>query len=168
MKKLVIFIASLVVLLVASSAFGDKRQEAALGAKTPTLVVSAADTTLSVESLKGSWVILTFWSAADAQSRVALHDVVNYMRQRPTDNQAVNNVAVVSVNFDRSSQLMREIMRIDNTDNYLPFRVDNDEAEASIRRAYRMNEGLRTFLINPEGVLIAADPSEDTLRSILG
>ncbi len=78
-----------------------------------------------------------------------------------------NGIELVSVNFDRSERLMEEIVRLDNLDAESQFHVGNpDEAEA-LRRAYRMQEGLRTFLINPAGELVAVDPTEADLRAII-
>ena len=102
-------------LLLMTSAFVDKRQEAVLGEKAPALVINSCDGEMSLESLEGNWVILSFWSAADAQSRMMQNDVAAYARGISDPGKA-HNLEIVSVNFDRSENLMKEIVRLDNLD----------------------------------------------------
>ena len=75
MKKLKIIIAGFAILLMSASAFADKHLQAALGDEAPRLVIENDSTTLSLESLKGKWVILSFWSAGDAESRMYQNQV---------------------------------------------------------------------------------------------
>lgn len=167
MKKLLVFIASFAVLLVTASAFVDKRQEAVLGEKAPLLVASCGDSTMSLESLEGCWVILSFWSAADAQSRLAQNEIAAFVRSHSASVQA-GGLEIVSVNLDSSERLMEEIVKIDNLDEDSQFRIDNASMASAVKEAYRMNAGLRTFVINPEGKLVAADPSKADLCRIFG
>lgn len=167
MKKLLVFIASFAILLVTASAFVDKRQEATLGEDAPALVVARGDSAVSLDAFKGCWVILSFWSAADAQSRMAQNDVTAFVRSFNNPAKA-DGLEVVSVNLDRSERLMNEIISIDNLDKNSQFRIENASMVGTIRQAYRMEEGLRTFVINPEGLLIAVDPSIADLQSIIG
>ena len=167
MKKLLVLIASFAIMLVTASAFVDKRQEASLGEAAPMLVVNRGDSVVSLDSFQGCWVILSFWSAADARSRLAQNDVAAFMRSHQTLAQACG-VEVVSVNLDRSERLMEEIVEIDNLDENSQFRIDNASMAEYALQAYRMNEGLRTFIINPDGELVAADPSVADLRKVIG
>lgn len=166
MKKLLALIASFAIMLVTASAFVDKRQEASLGEGSPMLVVNSGDSLVSLDSFQGCWVILSFWSAADARSRMTQNDVAVFMRSHKLPAQA-GKVEVVSVNLDRSERLMEEIVKIDNLDENSQFRIDNASMAEYAIQAYRMNEGLRTFVINPEGKLVAADPSVDDLKRII-
>lgn len=167
MKKLFALIAGFVMLLLSTSAFVDKRQEAVLGEKAPALVVNRGEEAMSLESLEGNWVILSFWSAADAQSRIAQNEVAAYVRG-VSDPVKADGLEIVSVNFDRSEQLMKEIVRLDNLDENSQFHIEDADKANALRQAYRMNEGLRTFVINPEGELVAADPTLADLKAIIG
>lgn len=165
MKKLSIVIAGFAVLLMSSSAFVDKRRDAAIGAEVPSLVVNNADSVLSLESLKGKWVVLSFWSASDAVSRFAQGEVSRFARELKGSSKA-ESVEIVSVNFDRSEQLMNEIVRLDNFSGVMQFHVSDKSEKDELRNVFRMKEGLRTFIINPEGVLAEADPSYESLCAI--
>ncbi|MDE5942272.1 MAG: peroxiredoxin family protein [Muribaculaceae bacterium] len=167
MKKLSIFIAGFATLLFSVSAFADKRQEASIGNVAPGLVLSNSDSVVSLESLKGKWVILSFWSSSDAVSRLARNEVKRFTDTLPEETMA-ERIEIVSVNFDRSEQLMNEIIRLDNLDGAAQFHISDPEEESELRKSFRMAGGLRTFIINPEGVLVAADPSYEKLRNIVG
>ena len=168
MKKLSILIAGFAILLLTASSFADKRREASLGSQIPELVLSQNDSVMTLEALKGKWVVLSFWSASDAVSRVTRNEVnrfSNYMRE----HSKAENIEIVSVNFDRSESLMNEISRLDNLDDSsLQFHVSDSGQESEIRDAFCMNAGLRTFIINPEGVLVEADPTFERLCDVIG
>lgn len=167
MKKLFALIAGFVMLLLSTSAFVDKRQEAVLGEKAPVLVVNRGDSAVSLESLEGNWVILSFWSAADAQSRFSQNEVAAYARSI-ADPVKAGGLEIVSVNFDRSEKLMKEIVKLDDLDENSQFHIEDADEANALRKAYRMNEGLRTFVINPAGELVAADPTLADLHAIIG
>lgn len=167
MKKLLLLIASFAIMLVASSSFVDKRQEAVVGEIAPQFVVGEGENAVSLASLKGNWVILSFWSASDAASRMSQNRVASFLHDNAAHS-GLDGVEVISVNFDRSENLMREIAGIDNLDADSQFHISDENVAMSLRRAYCMNEGLRTFLIGPDGSLVAADPTDDDLRKILG
>ena len=61
---------------------------------------------------------------------------------------------------------MEEIISIDHLDSDMQFHIENPSEIKSIRKTFRMNEGLRTFVINPEGKLTIADPTEEELKKL--
>ena len=104
MKKLSIFISGFAILLLTASSFADKRREASLGSQVPELVLTQNDSVMTLGDLKGKWVVLSFWSASDAVSRVARNEVnrfSNFMREQSK----AEIFEIVSVNFDRSEVL---------------------------------------------------------------
>jgi peroxiredoxin len=166
MKKLSIFIASFAILLLTASAFADKRFDASLGNESPEFVLSDSTSTISLNDLKGKWVVLSFWSASDAVSRVAVNEASRY--NRSLSDVAKKQIEFVSVNFDRSERLMHEVVRLDNLNSNLQFHLGDSNREMELRDMFNMHSGLRTFIINPEGTLVAADPSYERLKAIIG
>lgn len=177
-------IASFAVMLTFLS--GRVGENAAIGEKAPEVVgqrvFATADTapvsdTLTVAPLeearaRGRKVILSFWSAADAQSRLMQKSVKDAVAGRAgidnDDNNSGDQVEVVSVNFDRSERLMKEIVRLDGLLASSQLRVAPGDAALALREAYRMEQQLRTFLIDSQGRIVAADPSEEELRRFVG
>ena len=78
------------------------------------------------------------------------------------------DVEVLSVNFDRSERLMDEIVRCDNLDPSSQFHVGTSDDAAAIRDAFQLHNGLRTFIIDEQGKIICADPTEEQLLTVLG
>lgn len=167
MKKLKTLIGGFVILLLSASAFPVRNSEAAIGDEAPALVVANSAQRLSLDSLKGRWVLLSFWSAADGTSRMAQNSAASLVRNLKRSHQTAPQVELVSVNFDRSERLMREIMALDNLDPATTYRLSSPEEATAIRKAYRMKEGLRTFLLNPEGNIVAADPTPAQLSTLI-
>lgn len=66
MKVIVLF----AVLVISVSAYSERVFEAAEGYNAPSMTIENSDTTLSLADMKGRYVIVTFWSSADADSRL--------------------------------------------------------------------------------------------------
>lgn len=174
MKTLKTIIAGLAVILFTTSAFTNSSAEAYLGEKAPALVLSDDSSAICLEQLKGSRVVLAFWSAADAHSRIALHEAKAAVK-RAHEKSGMSNTSkaplrLISVNLDRSEPLMREIMKIDSLDTNITavFHINPATPEAKmLMRNWAMAEGLRTFVIAPDGTIEAVDPTPDKLSALL-
>lgn len=158
-----LIIVSFVVMLLTMSAFVDVRRSARIGSEAPTFIVERADSSLSLDGLRGKKVVLSFWSAADAQSRLDQNRLAAAIRNAGEDSET----AVVSVNLDRSEKLMKGIAAMDNLDNDSQFHVGDATAESAIREAFEMADGLRTFIIDERGIIVKVDPSEKELAEAL-
>ncbi len=165
MKKLKLLIVSFAVLLMTTSAFADKHQDVAIGNDIPSLVIKNDSSEISLPSLKGKWVILSFWSASDAESRLTQNRITTFTRRLPVTAQNIP-VELISVNLDRSKQLMQEIIKIDQLNSEMQFHIEDQDEIAVLRKTFRMDNALRTFIINPQGKLAFADPTEDDLKQI--
>ena len=125
--------------------------------KTMLCIVSFA---ASLQQMRGKRVILSFWSAADAQSRMEQNRIDAMARKAVSLHK---DVEVLSVNFDRSERLMDEIVSYDNLDH-----VGTPDDAAAVRDAFQLHNGLRTFIIDEQGKIICADPTEAQLLEALG
>lgn len=158
-----LYIVSFAMMLLTMSAFVDVRRSARIGSEAPALVVERADSSLSLDGLRGKKVVLSFWSAADAQSRLDQTRLAAAIRQFGLDSETV----VVSVNLDRSQKLMNEVVALDNLDSNSQFHVDNATAESAIREVFEMADGLRTFIIDENGVIVTVDPTQQQIVEAL-
>lgn len=163
MKKTMLIIVSFVLTLLTMSAFVDVRRSARIGSEAPAFVVERADSSLSLDGLRGKKVVLSFWSAADAQSRLDQNRLASAMRHAGEGS----GTAVVSVNLDRSEKLMKEIASIDHLDEDSQFHVGDAAAARAIREVFEMADGLRTFIIDERGIIVKVDPSEKELAQAL-
>lgn len=188
MKKTMILIAAFAILFSSLSAAIDDRRVAAYGKEAPAVVVDRNGVTQALEALRGKWVVLSFWASTDPASRLTQNRIASIIKSGETNSSRGNGndaeiefktpagvyslgkqtkVEVLSVNFDRSEPLMNEIVTLDNLLESSQTRVNSSEEIQRLCDAFRMDNGLRSFIIDPEGKLVMADPDEATLRKLL-
>lgn len=173
MHKITTFIAAMAILITSLSAAVDSSRVASLGKEAPEIMAQRADSTLSLQSLRGKWVILSFWSATDAQSRLDQHRIAQ-LSSDPSDStvsdrsNADSNVEVVCVNLDNNEGLTTQTIRLDNLDASTQWCVNNPADIKRLQQAYALDGSpSRTFVIDPEGRLHQADPTPAVLSSLL-
>lgn len=189
MKKTMILIAAFAILFTSLSAAVDDRRVAAYGKEAPTVVVERDGTSMALDALRGKWVVLSFWSTTDPLSRLTQNRIASIVKSgnghdangasgNDTETEfktpagvyslsGQTKVEVLSVNFDRSETLMREIVSLDNLLESSQTRIQSHEEIKRLCDAFEMNSGLRSFIIDPEGRLVMADPDEETLHMLL-
>lgn len=160
MKKTMKIIVLFAVLVISVSAYSERVFETAEGYSAPSMTIENSDTTMSLAELKGRYVIVTFWSSADADSRLRVRQYDEASKLLPQER-----FCLLSVNFDRSERLFREIVRRDNLSAKNHIHVDGSQANRIIND-YRLSEGFKTLLINPEGRIVAMNPSIETLTKL--
>lgn len=156
MKVIVLF----AVLVISVSAYSERVFEAAEGYNAPSMTIENSDTTLSLADMKGRYVIVTFWSSADADSRLRAYRYDEAAKLLPQER-----FCLLSVNFDRSERLFREILRRDNLSAENHIHVDGSQANRIIHD-YRLTEGFKSLLIDPKGRIVAMNPSIETLTKM--
>ena len=157
MKVIVLF----AVLVISVSAYSERVFEAAEGYNAPSMTIENSDTTLSLADMKGRYVIVTFWSSADADSRLRAYRYDEAAKLLPQER-----FCLLSVNFDRSERLFREIVRRDNLNAETQFHAQGEEASRIID-AYRLDNGFQSFLIDPQGKIVATNPDPETVARIV-
>lgn len=150
-----------VVLLISVSAYSERIYEAAEGYKAPDFTIENSDTSVSLADLKGRYVLVSFWSSSDAESRLATRDYDTFAKSMPEER-----FCLLSVNFDRSERLFREIVRRDNLSTETQYHVQGENA-STIMEDYHLTQGFRSFLVDPQGRIIAGNPSSETLTRLV-
>ena len=158
MKKGLLAIASLALLLVSTSANSTKTIDSRVGYVAPVFSLSSNDTTVSLQQMKGKYVLLTFWSSADADSRMAN---IRYDRAAAT-NARLEHVAL---NYDENQSLWSEICKLDGVNIASQFFARNENG-AKLFKAWKQNEGFSSFLISPTGEIMAMNPSAQMLNQL--
>jgi len=101
-------------------------------------------------NLKGNkFVLLQFWAAYDAQSRMINVQMHNAISQMKTDN-----IRLVSVSLDEDKAVFEGIVIADHLDPATQFN-DPRGKNSEIFKTYRLNSGFTNWLINPEGIIVA-------------
>lgn len=160
MKKAILFIASFAIIVLTLSAYTDRATAPVVGYYSPALSVMASDSTaVSLGSLNGKYVLVTFWSSSDAASRLRC----NRYNTLCDDNDMLQHLAV---NFDRNASLFEEVVKRDNLSWSCQYHVEGRQAEV-IRTLYHLDRGLHSFLVDPAGVIVAIDPDEEQTRNMI-
>jgi peroxiredoxin len=160
LKRFLLILSVFVGVVVAMTVGGGDNRLTGIGRKAPLLSIGDADRELTLDEMRGEYVILNFWTSTDAVSRVAANEYSDWVAEHPEAD-----VSLLSVNFDTSEGLFREIVRRDGMDVATQYHVAGAEAEA-IRNNYALHGGYGTVLINPQGKIIAHNPTEAELDKI--
>ena len=157
MNKSILIIAVVGLLTLFTSAYYTAPADGRIGCKAPSLQLGDTNNDLSpLKQHLGEKILLTFWSSDDAQSRL------NNMRYDRLSRAASASCTHVSVNLDRSESVFNEIVSIDNLNRSAQFCAAQDMQDDIIRN-WRLEDGYHSFLIDPNGVIIAIDPDATSL-----
>lgn len=113
-------------------------------------------------SLAGKYTLLQFWAAYDATSRAD-----NVLISNRLAKMSFENVQMVSVSLDENISVFDETVKVDN----LPLSTQLLNVplgrKSEIFKNYRLAEGFKNLLIDPQGVILAVNISPDKLRDVL-
>lgn len=159
MNKTLLTIAILGLLTLFTSAYYTAPADSRIGYKAPQLVLGNNNNNLSpLQQYRGENVLLTFWTSADARSRL---ENMRYDRLSRMDDASFVHV---SVNLDRSENVFKSIVDLDNLDRSAHFTAASNANQ--IIKAWRLNEGFHTFLIDRHGKIVAVDPTDKDLAAV--
>lgn len=158
-----IFIAFFVVLVSTVSSRSGSVYHASMGFEAPQLtLVSDADSSVTeLGSLRGRYVLVNFWAASDASSRIAAHDYDRLAAALPAER-----LSLLQVNLDPSKRLVREIVRRDSLNATLQFSPAAEDA-AGVEEVFNLEAGLQSYLIDPSGKIVAVNPDPALLESFI-
>ena len=101
-KKFLLIFALFIGVVVAMTMNSESDWLTGIGRRAPALNLRDSGRALNLDSLRGEYVILNFWTSTDAASRVAANEYDAWVEDHPRVR-----VAFRSVNFDRSEGLYR-------------------------------------------------------------
>lgn len=153
-------IVGFVLLLIFTSAYRSDVFQAKKGSLAPEFSISNNINNVTLRDMKGKFVLLSFWSSADADSRISNIQYDAYVHKTNS------KLALISVNFDRNEKIYREIVRRDKLQENSQF-FDQGGKESKLYKTYHLDQGYKSYLINPAGEIIAENPSTSQLANLL-
>ena len=160
MKKQLLLIVIAAFIFIFTSARYETPADSRIGYTAPGFSVEKDGNKVELQKLRGAYVLVSFWSSTDAESRIA---TIAY--DRLARNHA--EMEFVAVNYDPSAAVYDEIVKIDNLAAESQFR-DAEGSASSIYKAYRLNDGFCAMLISPEGKIVAVNPSAEIIENYIG
>lgn len=109
----------------------------------------------------GRYTLLCFWAAYDAESRAR-----NVMLSNEVSKLDPEKVVMYSVSLDESNAIFEETLKIDRLDEAAQFLSGSDLTPA-LYKTYKLNKGLKTYLIDDDGKIIAVNFPPKQLAKLL-
>lgn len=153
MKSWSILLAAAFTIFFTSSQLTEP-SEAKVGSTAPVFSIKNESGDFSLSEARGKYVLLSFWSLNEPQSRVN-----NAQYASLADS---NNIHYVSINTDSDTILWSQIVEIDNLNASRQY-SSQDSKSSDIIDDYHLATGSRAYLINPDGIIEAVNPSLDQL-----
>lgn len=119
------------------------------------------DAKASFHNQLGRYTLLNFWAAYDAESRARNVQLANEVNKFGPDK-----IAMCSISMDEKESIFTETVKIDKLDLSTQFHEGLGK-ESELYKKYDLRKGFKTFLINDEGVIIAANVTPEKLTEIL-
>ncbi len=122
---------------------------------------SAPEVHLQHLSLKGKYSLLQLWAAYDAASRadnVLLSNKLNQLHRE--------DIQMISISFDEKKSVFEETIKTDRLNPAFQFNIPAGK-QSQVFKDYRLSEGFKNILVNPQGVIVAVNVTPDELESVL-
>ena len=148
-----------IMLLVVSSAYYPAGSDSLVGADAPDLELVNKYDEFSLKEFKGDYVLLSFWSSTDPRSRIANKAYNDFAGKRADD------LKYVSVNFDPSSGVFEELIKVDGLSGSNQYHIDG--MKNRIFSDYNLRQGYASYLVAPDGVVVAMNPTVDELSDLV-
>ena len=162
MKKTILIFSLFIGLLITSSGFNKTGFDTSIGKVMPEIESEEINEAIKQSEKDGKYVLVSFWSVTDGESRKTTNDYTSWVRSNGN-----NKVELLSVNFDKSERLFREIVKRDGLDDEMQFNVSGNLAR-KIKDDFHLDKGYGTLLIAPQGQIVSHNPSTHELNMIAG
>lgn len=162
MKKALSYIVFFIILTVLVAAYADRVVKADEGYTAPEIEMLANDSVnVSLDKLRGKYVLVNFWDSSNAVSRIAAGEYDRFLHANNGDS-----FSLLSINTDENPELFKEIVKKDNLDSSTQFHISDAKAR-NLSENYRLDSGFSSYLIDPQGKIVAVNPSVTTLEKYL-
>ena len=116
---------------------------------------------VDIKKLRGDYVLVNFWDSHNAVSRIAASEYDKFLRRHGT-----KDFRLLSVNTDTNRQLYQEIVKQDDLVRSSQFHI-SDTRKGKSAPSYHPEEGYASYLLDPEGKVVAVNPSVEQVEDIV-
>lgn len=160
MRKTLVLIVTISLLFVFTSAYDNDRVDDSVDSFAPNFAVEKIGNIQHLSDFRGVYVLLNFWSSQDAVSRIRNNELDKWTSKNE------DKVKLISVNFDESEKLYREVIKQDKLLASNQFHKECDK-ESRFYRSYHLELGYKSLLIDKQGKVVLINPTQDELTRIL-
>lgn len=159
MKKLFFIMVTLVAVLIFTSASTKTNGGSLEGTTATNFTIGNDDGVVNLTQFRGQYVLLSLWSSADIVSRLDNIRCDRYAAQSSA-------IKLMSVNFDRSRALFDQLVANDSLNASSQYFCDKQDRSV-FEQHWGTTQQLNTYLINPKGVVVAVNPSNQELAAMV-
>lgn len=127
------------------------------GDMAPGIKSLGADGDITFSNSSGRYTLLHFWAAYDATSRMRNVQLWNQLNQDD-----LSRINMVSVSLDEPESVFTETVKVDRLEMTNQVHERLGERSETYKK-YGLKKGLRNFLIDDQGVIVATNVTPDTL-----
>ena len=158
MNKTLITIVTAVLLLLTSAQYVTP-SDARVGFHAPDLMLNSDSTSISLQDLKGKYVVVTFWSSEQPVTRIDNARFSAALGHR-------NDIEYIAVNMDRSQGLFEQLITVDMLDAHSQFYIEHDAQQKVIQQWRQQPDKFSSFLIDPQGFIVKANLNINDLAQL--
>ena len=162
MKKTILILSLFIGLLITSSGFNKTSLNTSIGKDLPEIANDEISKVIEQCERDGKYVLINFWATTDGNSRQSVNDYTAWLNAHGN-----GKIDLLSVNFDKSERLFKEIVKRDGLIDETQFNVSGNQAR-QIMNEFHLDNGYGSLLINPSGRIIYHNPSPEDLSKIAG
>lgn len=116
---------------------------------------------LSFQNHSGRYTLLNFWAAYDGESRARNVQLWNEVIKLSPDK-----IAMFSISLDEKKSIFTETVKADKLEGTNQLH-EGLGRESKLFGKYKLQNGLKNFLIDDKGVIVAANVTPDDLAKVL-
>lgn len=155
----------IVAVALVTMSFGTKEARPTVGTNpgdlAPRIESLGNESNFSFQNHSGRYILLNFWAAYDAESRARNVQLWNEINKLSSDK-----VAMYSVSFDEKESIFTETVKADRLSNTKQFHEELGK-KSELYGKFNLKKGLKNYLIDDKGVIIAENVTPDKLTEIL-
>ncbi len=159
MRKTLKTIATIALLLVFTSAYNGYDVNVNINSFAPNFEIANVGKQTKLSDKRGNYVLVNFWSSSNASSRIRN---IQYDRFFKGDSSRAD---FISVNFDSSEKLYKELLKVDQLASESQF-YDDGGRNSEVYKDYHLESGFNSYLLNKEGKIVAINPTNQQLTEI--
>lgn len=156
MRRAFTAIATIAILLVFTSSYNSYDVSVDINSFAPNFEISKLGNHFKLSETRGNYVIVNFWTSDDAEARIRN---IHYDRFFKSIGK---NLSFISVNFDDSDNMFKELVRTDGLSEVSQF-YEKDGMESEVYKRYRLKSGMNSYLLDKDGKILAINPMQQQL-----
>ena len=155
----------IVAVALVTMSFGTKEARPTVGTNpgdlAPRIESLGTESNFSFQNHSGRYTLLNFWATYDAESRARNVQLWNEVNKLSSDK-----IAMYSISLDEKESIFTETVKADKLEGTKQFHEELGE-KSELYGKFNLKKGLKNYLIDDKGVIIAENVTPDKLTEIL-